>query len=279
MTTVPELALRRQLNDRRQRLQAAVPAAAQPGRLLELLREVDAALERIDAGTYGRCEVCQDPIEDDRLAADPLVRFCVGDLTPGAQRALQHDLELAARIQRSLLPRPDRVFGGWEVHYRYEPAGPVSGDYCDVVLPDGDRAPLFFALGDISGKGVAASMLMANLQAIFRSLLATGEPLQALVERANRVFCESTLPTHYATLVCGAGVRGRRGRALQCRTLSAGPAARGRNGDHRRHGLAGGPVLQRLVPGPDGTAPSRRRPPPLHGRPLRGAGRLGRGVR
>jgi sigma-B regulation protein RsbU (phosphoserine phosphatase) len=90
-----------------------------------------------------------------------------------------------------------------EVHYRYEPAGPVSGDYCDVVLPDGDHAPLFFALGDISGKGVAASMVMANLQAIFRSLLATGEPLQALVERANRVFCESTLPTHYATLVCG----------------------------------------------------------------------------
>lgn len=63
--------------------------------------------------------------------------------------------------------------------------------------------PLFFALGEISGKRVAASTLMAHAQAIFRSLVDTGEPLQALVERARRVFCEGTLPTHYATLVCG----------------------------------------------------------------------------
>jgi sigma-B regulation protein RsbU (phosphoserine phosphatase) len=58
-------------------------------------------------------------------------------------------------------------------------------------------------LGDVSGKGVAASMLMAQLHAMFRTLISVGLPLNQLVERASRVFCESTLPTHYATLVCG----------------------------------------------------------------------------
>src|SRR5438876_894777 len=58
-------------------------------------------------------------------------------------------------------------------------------------------------LGDVSGKGVAASMLMAHLQAMFRTLVSTKLPLDQIPERASRVFCESTLPTHYATLVCG----------------------------------------------------------------------------
>jgi sigma-B regulation protein RsbU (phosphoserine phosphatase) len=58
-------------------------------------------------------------------------------------------------------------------------------------------------VGDVSGKGVAASMLMAHLQAMFRALVPAGLPLGTLMERASRVFCESTLPTHYATLVCG----------------------------------------------------------------------------
>jgi hypothetical protein len=54
-------------------------------------------------------------------------------------------------------------------------------------------------LGDVSGKGVAASMLMANLHALMRALISARLPLEHLLERASRAFCESTLPTHYAT--------------------------------------------------------------------------------
>src|SRR4029453_19192206 len=54
-----------------------------------------------------------------------------------------------------------------------------------------------------SGKGVAASMLMAHLHAMFRTLISINLPLEQMVERASRVFCESTLPTQYATLVYG----------------------------------------------------------------------------
>lgn len=83
--------------------------------------------------------------------------------------------------------------------YEYRPAGAVSGDYCDMV--PGASGDTFFLFGDVAGKGVAASMLMTQLHGMFRALIAAGLPLAQVVERASRIFCESTLPTHYATLV------------------------------------------------------------------------------
>jgi sigma-B regulation protein RsbU (phosphoserine phosphatase) len=201
MVTAIEPLLREQLIDRRQKLQTATSAFHRPAELTRLLDEVDAALHRMDIGTYGLCEVCHDPVETERLLADPLTRFCLGDLTPGEQRALEEDLELAARIQLGLLPPPTQKIDGWEVCYHYQPAGAVSGDYCDLIK--GADESLHFVLGDVSGKGVAASMLMAHLNAMFRTLISIDLPLEQIVERASRVFCESTLPTQYATLVCG----------------------------------------------------------------------------
>jgi sigma-B regulation protein RsbU (phosphoserine phosphatase) len=193
--------LREQLTDRRNKLEYALDGTEGNFEVNRLLAEVDAALARMDNGTYGLCEVCLDPVETERLIADPLVRVCIGDLTPMQKRALEEDLELAARIQQGLLPNKDYSSDLWEISYHYEPAGIVSGDYCDIIKgPNGD---LFFALGDVSGKGVAASMLMSHLNAMFRALVPVGLPLHELVERASRIFCESTLPTQYATLVCG----------------------------------------------------------------------------
>ena len=166
-----------------------------------LLEEVDAALQRMERGTYGLCEVCHDPVETERLIANPLARLCLDHLTPVEQRALEDDLELAAQIQTGLLPQPSQKIDGWEVAFHYQPAGLVSGDYCDLISSEDES--LHFVLGDVSGKGVAASMLMAHLQAMFRTLISSKLPLDQILERASRVFCESTLPTHYATLVCG----------------------------------------------------------------------------
>jgi sigma-B regulation protein RsbU (phosphoserine phosphatase) len=207
MATALDEMLREQLLDRRLRLEEAVRVPGESRQVSYLLQEVDAALARIETGSFGLCEVCHEPIETDRLISDPLTRFCLEHLTLSQRRALESDLELAARIQKGLLPSPDFRCGGWEVAYQYEPAGPVSGDYCDLVTAEG--GDFYFVLGDVTGKGVAASMLMSHLQAMFRTLIPLGLPLRELVERASRVFCESTLPTHYATLVCGrAGAAG-----------------------------------------------------------------------
>ena len=208
MVAVIEPVLRGQLIERREKLEAASHSFGNALELRRLLSEVDAALRRMDNGTYGLCDACHDPIETDRLLADPLTRLCLGDLTNDQQRALEDDLQLAAQIQKGLLPsREYSVVAGWEVAYYYEPAGLVSGDYCDLIsAPDNS---LYFILGDVSGKGVAASMLMAHLQAMFRTLTSINLPLDQLLERASRLFCESTLPTHYVTLICGkAGASG-----------------------------------------------------------------------
>jgi sigma-B regulation protein RsbU (phosphoserine phosphatase) len=201
MPQVIQSMIRDELTSRRSRLERAVAVAGEDRELSRLLSEVDTALQRLEKGSYGLCETCHDPIEPDRLMADPLTRFCLDHLTSSEQKALEEDLDLAARIQKGLLPAPDLRHGNWEVAYHYEPLGPVSGDYCDLLPKEDGR--LFFALGDAAGKGVAASMLMAHLNAMFRTLIEVDLPLEDMLERASRVFCESTLPTHYATLTCG----------------------------------------------------------------------------
>jgi phosphoserine phosphatase RsbU/P len=198
---------RDQLLDRRQKLETAAATLRGATDVTRLLQEVDAALRRMDTGTFGLCETCGDAVETDRLLADPLTRFCLDHLTITEQRALEEDLELASRIQRGLLPRGEAPPGGpdglngWEMAYHYQALGPVSGDYCDLIQGDGGQT--YFLVGDVAGHGVAAAMLMSHLSATLRTLVSVGLPLSQLMERASRVFCESTLPSHYATLVCG----------------------------------------------------------------------------
>lgn len=193
--------LRERLLDRRRRLSA--PGLADREDVLALIGDVDAALERLEDGSFGLCEECHDPIETERLIGDPLTRVCLGCLSPAETRALERDLELAAFVQAALLPQTGAGVDGWEIEFRYEPLGPVSGDHCDVLPPANPGEPLHFVLGDISGKGVSASILMSHLHAIFRSLVPRSLPLGELVEHANRLFSEATLPNSYATLVAG----------------------------------------------------------------------------
>lgn len=195
--------LRGQLTDRRARLRRAISTADPEGHLVRLLRQVDTALARMDTDDYATCLVCGEHVDEPDLLRNPLLEYCLCRLTPGQQRALESDLELARRIQSGLLPDPDLLASGWEAHYDYEPAGVVSGDYCDLWTdPDGGSS-IHFAIGDVSGKGVAASLLMAHLQAAFRSLVGAGVPLSELVARVNRQLLEAGIPTHYATLACG----------------------------------------------------------------------------
>lgn len=201
MATTLDPVLREQLLERRHVLQRSITGPAPGGELIALLQQVDQALERMDSGTYGLCQVCHDAIEPERLAADPLTCFCLDHLTPADQRALERDLHLAREIQDGLLPKADARFGLWQISFHYQPAGLVSGDYCDVV--DAGQRGLYFMLGDVSGKGIAAAMLMSNLHALFRALISAGLPLGELITQASRAFCETTLAAHYATLVCG----------------------------------------------------------------------------
>jgi len=200
MATAQQTYLRSELERRHSRLESALQSPAADSSLSNLLSEVDAALARMDAGTFGLCETCHDTIEADRLLANPLEQFCLDHLTSEERRALESDLLLAARIQQTLLPPHDFAPNGWHVHYHYAPARVVSGDYCDVFE---SKAGLVFLLGDVSGKGIGASMLMSHLHATFRSLADAELPLDRMVGVANRIFAESTMAGQFATLVVG----------------------------------------------------------------------------
>jgi len=203
MTSVEMAYLRSQLEERKHKLEAAMAASSGDAAMAELAVQVDTALNHMEDGTFGICEECHEPVEQERLLANPLECYCLDHLTAPQKRALENDLSLAAQIQRQLLPPPELQHAGWQVHYHYEPASVVSGDYCDVIRPENSHGDLFFVVGDVSGKGVAASMQMTQLHAMFRSLASVGMPLEELMALANRVFCESAMAGQYATLVCG----------------------------------------------------------------------------
>jgi sigma-B regulation protein RsbU (phosphoserine phosphatase) len=118
------------------------------------------------------------------------------DLTHSAH----DDVTTAARVQRMLLPPSPLTAHGWTAVHHFEPASSISGDFVDLV-PFGDR--LYFMLGDASGKGAAASLVMAQLHAMFRTLIPFQLSLDDLMMRASGLLCANSLPAQYATMVAG----------------------------------------------------------------------------
>lgn len=139
----------------------------------------------------------------------------------------------------------------------HKPAGIVSGDYCDLIRSPNDRGKLIFLLGDVAGKGVAASLLMTLLHAMFRSLASLDLELHKLLEVANRPHCECTIGGQYATVVCGRALGDGRDR-----TSKRGPCSRPsgitlRSEPDPLHRTAVGNVFDQLLQGesvPAGTA-------------------------
>lgn len=151
-------------------------------------------------GSWGTCARCHETMTRPSIADGALISVCFECLTAEERRALERDLSSAGRVQRALLPAPTTALLGWEVSYHWQPLGVVSGDHVDVLPPAASGAPLHLLLGDVAGKGVAASLLQAHLHALFRALAPAGMPLTKLLERANNLFAEATLTASYATL-------------------------------------------------------------------------------
>ena len=113
---------------------------------------------------------------------------------------LERDLEVAAQMQRSMLPEQLPEVDGYEFFAHYAAALTVGGDYYDFIpLP---RQRLAVTLADVAGKGVTAALLMAKLSSEMRTcLLAEAEPIEA-VARLNDVLYPHTQRTHrFVTLV------------------------------------------------------------------------------
>jgi serine phosphatase RsbU (regulator of sigma subunit)/catechol 2,3-dioxygenase-like lactoylglutathione lyase family enzyme len=119
--------------------------------------------------------------------------------TREAERRVVHELEIARQVQARLFPQrlpPSRTldYAGHCIQARQ-----VGGDYYDFLDLGQDRLGL--VVGDIAGKGIAAALLMAHLQATLRSQCAVAlqEP-ERFLRSVNQLFCENTIESAYATL-------------------------------------------------------------------------------
>lgn len=114
---------------------------------------------------------------------------------------MQQEVGLAAKIQKDLLPRTRPDVPGYDICARTIPAHSVGGDYFDFIPKHDGRIAI--CLGDVSGKGLPASLLMANLQATLRGqTLVSQKPSECLCH-SNRLLFESTGPEKFATLFYG----------------------------------------------------------------------------
>jgi serine phosphatase RsbU (regulator of sigma subunit) len=112
-------------------------------------------------------------------------------------RELERELQAAAQIQRRLLPESPPEVAGYRLHGENEPCHEVGGDYFDHQTRKNGR--LAVAMGDVSGKGMGAALLMATLQAAFRAHAATDAPAAELVAALNRAVCANADPDKFIT--------------------------------------------------------------------------------
>ena len=118
-----------------------------------------------------------------------------------AAERMKEDMRLAELIQEGLLPNGPPDISGYDVAGATLAAGHVGGDYYDFIpLKDNRWA---FALGDVSGKGVPAALLMANLQATLRGQVLMGTSCHQCLTNCNRLMYLSTTHDRFATLFYG----------------------------------------------------------------------------
>ena len=111
---------------------------------------------------------------------------------------MQQEVRLAATIQMDLLPKVSPSVPGYEIFGTSIPAQTVGGDYFDFIPMSEGRIAL--CLGDVTGKGLPASLLMANLQATLRGQTLVAVHPNECLNRSNKLLYQSTSPEKFATV-------------------------------------------------------------------------------
>lgn len=115
--------------------------------------------------------------------------------------SIQEEMRIAYKIQTGLLPKEAPRIEGYDIVGKSIPAAVVGGDYYDFIEIGDDRWGI--CLGDVSGKGMPAALLMAHLQATLRSQILQGFTVGECLARSNSLIIKSTDPDRFATLFYG----------------------------------------------------------------------------
>ena len=161
-----------------------------------------------------------------------------------AAARLAGELDAAQRIQAGILPRPELVFPSerrFEIAASMEPAREVGGDLYDFFMLDDQR--LFFLVGDVSGKGLPASIFMAVSKALCKSAaLRCEQPIEDLLREANSEIARENPESLFVTVFAGV-LNARTGRLEYCNAGHEPPFIHTPDGKIVRLTEGGGPPL------------------------------------
>jgi sigma-B regulation protein RsbU (phosphoserine phosphatase) len=115
------------------------------------------------------------------------------------EELLRRELALAHKVQQGFLPSEPPDIPEYAFFDYYDPAHEVGGDYYDYIPLPANRLALIMA--DVSGKGIAAALLMAKLSAEIKYCLASEASPQAALKRLNKVFCTDRWDDRFITLI------------------------------------------------------------------------------
>jgi len=152
----------------------------------------------MEEGTYGICEICHESVDSELLQMDFTATVCLGHYTEEELRQLESELELSQVVQRALLPTEVPSIPQYDIAAFSRPAQIVTGDYFDFLrFDDGTHG---FVIGDVSGHGVSAGMLMTSLQTVFHTLAPEMDSPVAVLKRINRLYVHNIHFTTFVTL-------------------------------------------------------------------------------
>lgn len=182
-------------------LQTFSPGGDEIRKVRALLNDIDKALERVADNSFGVCEACKGEVELNRLEVQPVRQVCLSCITEDERVTLEHELTVASRIHRALLPQTYEKIDGYEVAVKSYAAGTIGGDYYDF-LSRANGSGSRIVIGDTMGKGLPAGLLMANLQGALRIFGEQIDSPAALVTRLNQWLCRNIPVTKFVSLFC-----------------------------------------------------------------------------
>jgi sigma-B regulation protein RsbU (phosphoserine phosphatase) len=163
---------------------------------------IDDALSKVDSKTLGKCEVCHEVVETELLEVDYTACVCIEHLSGEERRQLESELELAQEVQKTLLPQEVPNIPGLEIAAFSRPAQIVGGDYFDFVdFNDGLHG---LAIADVAGHGVSASLHMASIQALLRTLVPINKSPAEVMRQIHKLFIHNIRFETFVTFFIGA---------------------------------------------------------------------------
>ncbi len=116
---------------------------------------------------------------------------------------IEKELDLARNIQQGLLPKCIPDVDGLDVCGEMIPAMKIGGDYFDLIPVDGDRSKLYVIIGDVSGKGLPASLYMTKVQTMIQFACTSDKSPKEILTEINRKFYDSIERNSFVTMSIG----------------------------------------------------------------------------